>query len=79
MMKRVVKNLSKSKSNLVPYYSIQIYVRIFIKKEFKNNRFSHITMAQERALQDTNTTNVTSPINFYQNEKKKKKIPKTFL
>ena len=36
-------------------------------------------MAQERALQDTNTTNMTSPINFYQKEKKKKKSYNIFI
>ena len=36
-------------------------------------------MAQERALQDTNTTNMTFPINFYQKEKKKKKSNNVFI
>ena len=53
--------------------------RYLLKKKFKNNRFFHITMAQERALQDTNTTNMTSPINFYQKEKKKKKSYNIFI
>ena len=41
-----------------------IYIYIYIYFKFKNKRFSHIIMAQERAIQDTNKTNMASPINF---------------
>ena len=53
--------------HLVLYYSIQINVKIYIYIyfKFKNKRFSQIIMAQERAIQDTNKTNMASPINFF--------------
>ena len=42
-------------------------------KKFKNKIFSLITMARERALQDSNKTNMASSTNFFSKEKKKAK------
>ena len=39
----------------------------------KNRIFSLITMSQERALQDSNKTNMVSSTIFYSKEKKKAK------
>ena len=61
------KSSKKSFKKLIQSSTILFYTdkRYLFKKKIKNKRFSHITMAQERALKDTNTTNMASPINFY--------------
>ena len=60
------KSSKKSFEKLFQSSTILLYIdKRYLFKKKMNKRFSHITMAQERALKDTNTTNMASPINFY--------------